>query len=63
MQKKEIERYIIIPNNNMRLTKKLVSDKIIEKDKINHDQIFRRREMLQKSKKQRKKIMIEKEIA
>lgn len=47
----------------MRLTKKLVSDKIIEKDKINHNQIFRRREMLQKSKKQRKKIMIEKEIA
>lgn len=36
-KKKEIERYIIIPNNNMQLTEKLISDKVIEKDKINHD--------------------------
>lgn len=53
-KKKEIERYIIIPNNNMQPTKKLISDKVIEKDKINHDQIFRKRKMLQKSKRQRK---------
>lgn len=53
-KKKEIERYIIIPNNNMQPTEKLISDKVIEKDKINHDQIFRKRKMLQKSKRQRK---------
>lgn len=48
----------------MQLTEKLISNEVIEKNKINHDQIFRRKEMLQKSKKQIKnKIMIEKEIA
>lgn len=36
-KKKEIERYIIIPNNNMQPTEKLISDKVIEKDKINDD--------------------------
>lgn len=28
-KKKEIERYIIIPNNNMQLTEKLIRDEVI----------------------------------
>lgn len=62
--KRRKSKDIIISNNNMQLTEKLISNEVIEKNKINHDQIFRRKEMLQKSKKQIKnKIMIEKEIA